>query len=166
MSGHITAAPDSFEREPPMSVCIEITCRDAEVSSKTRQLVLGRAQVVDDYADLVELCHVIIRRRGAGGGTGRGFAVSIDLILRGGRTVASCLRDRHVYFETLEAAVDEAFHELRCWLHDVAPAWREEAGEYACRGYSCELDPFDRLDDHIEPQVMVHSLVGAHHFVG
>ena len=149
-----------------MSPSIEITCRDFEVSSRTRQLVLAHAQVIHEFADLIELCHVIIRRRGAGGASGRGYAVSIDLIRCGGRAVAACLRDRHVYFETLEAAIDEAFHELRCWLDDVAPAWRNEAAAYPSPGCCCELEAVDRSDDLVEPHIAAHAIAGTHYFVG
>jgi len=148
-----------------MSVFIEITCIDVEVSSKTRRLVLAHAQVVHKFADLFEVCHVIIRRR-SGGGPGCGFAVSIDLIRRDGRAVAACLRDRQVYFESLDAAIDEAFHELQCWLHDMAPTWRHQPSAIPSRGCACELEPIDRPDDSLEPIVTPRALCGSHHFVG
>ncbi len=157
-----TAGP--FRKEAMMSVCIEITCIDVEVSSRTRRLVLAHAQVLRDFADLFEVCHVIIRKRG--GGSRRGFAVSIDLIRRDGRALPACLRDRQVYFESLETAIDEAFHELRCWLLDMAPTWRRKPSATPGWGCACEPEPIDHPDDLFEPQIAVPALAGTHHFVG
>lgn len=149
-----------------MPVCIEITCRDIEVSRSTRELVLAHSHALQEYADVIDVCHVIIRRRGSGANAKAGYSVSIDLILHDGRAVAACLRDRHLYFEGLRAALDEAFHELRCWLHDMVPAWRESPQEYVPCGCLYSSDPIDRPDDLVEPHIMHPALRGTHYFVG
>ena len=149
-----------------MSVCIEVTCRDVEVSREMRHLVLAHADALRDYENVVELCHVIIRHRGAAVASHHGYSAAIDLVLRDGRTFEACLRDRHVYFESLEGAVDEAFRELQCWLHDMTPIWRREPGEYVPSGCMLGVDPIDRPEDSTPPGVMTTSLRGTHYFVG
>lgn len=149
-----------------MPVCIEVTCRDVDVSMRTRQLVLAEAQFVHDFDDLIQVCHVIIRRRVASQALSRGYAVSIDVIRRDGRAVATCLPDRHIYFETPETAIHEAFRGLRCWLRNMAAARRGVAGKHAGADHSCDLEPIDRPDDLVEPHVAAPALWGSHHFVG
>lgn len=147
-------------------VNVQVTCRDEETSRRTRRLVSAHAPALQEYGDLVELCHVIIHHRAAPAHADRGYAVAIDLILHDGRAVEACLRDRHIYFEYLESAVDEAFHELRCWLREMAPHWRQTPPDYVPCGCILCTCPIDRPEDVTELCIVDAAECGAHHFVG
>lgn len=149
-----------------MGVCIEITWRDHEVSRDLRRLVRASAESLDEYDDVVELCHVIINDHVHEGAEASGYAVSINLILREGHTVAACLPRQQRSHETIRQAVNEAFHELRRWLRRAAPRWRD-GGEAAPTGAAAAgSDAPTAVADPAELLIAASPLQGSHYYVG
>ncbi len=151
-----------------MSTLIEVTCRDAEVAPAMRRTVLAHADVLDEFSDVIRVCHVILRKGPGSAADRSAWSVRMDVVLREGRTVAADLLDRKRPFETLDEAVATAFEELRGWLHDMAPMWRTAARlrrslreREADEGES-EFEAVDSSNVYL-PTPEMH---GTHHYVG
>ncbi len=147
-----------------MPLLIEVTCRDVEVTDEMRCSALLHSGAVDEFHDLVRICHVIIRTRRGGPSEARQWSIRINLVLAQGLAVAANLIDRHRWFDDLDEAHHQAFRELRAWLREMAPAWRarlaacekeKEAGPAALRR--------ERPEEGSLPPLV---LQGTHHYVG
>lgn len=151
-----------------MSTLIEVTCRDAEVSAAMRRTVLAHADALDEFSDVVRVCHAILRSGPGPAPDQPAWSVRLDLVLAEGRTVAADLLDRKRPFDSLEEAVATAFDELEAWLRDMAPMWRA-AARLRRSLHQREEEESEPLCDPIAESgafLAAPEMHGTHHYVG